>query len=117
MRFGDLVRRLAMDTRPLGIPAYRRLWAGQGVSFIGFQLTSVAVSAQIYDITGSSFWVGMLGPANLIPLVVFGLWGGAVADAVDRRRLLLVGAVIAWTATLALLVQAALGATETRNRG
>ncbi|MFI6800877.1 MFS transporter [Streptosporangium canum] len=101
-----------MDTRPLRIPAYRRLWAGQGVSFIGFQLTSVAVSAQIYDITGSSFWVGMLGPANLIPLVIFGLWGGAVADAVDRRRLLLVGAVIAWTATLALLVQAALGATH-----
>ncbi|MFJ2030474.1 MFS transporter [Streptosporangium sp. NPDC087985] len=112
MRFGDLVGRLAMDTRPLGVPDYRRLWAGQGVSFIGFQLTSVAVSAQIYAITGSSFWVGMLGPANLIPLVVFGLWGGAVADAVDRRRLLLVGALIAWTATLALLVQAALGMTN-----
>ncbi|MDP9863123.1 MULTISPECIES: MFS transporter [Streptosporangium] len=112
MGFGDFVRRLAVDTRPLGVPAYRRLWAGQGVSFIGFQLTSVAVSAQIYDITESSFWVGMLGPANLIPLVVFGLWGGAVADAVDRRRLLLVGALIAWTATLALLAQAALGMTN-----
>ncbi len=109
MAFGNFVRRLAVDTRPLAIPAYRRLWAGQGVSFIGFQLTSVAVSAQIYDITRSSFWVGMLGPANLIPLVVFGLWGGAVADAVDRRRLLMVGSLIAWTATLALLVQAALG--------
>jgi MFS family permease len=101
-----------VDTRPLGIPAYRRLWAGQGVSFIGFQLTSVAVSAQIYDITKSSFWVGMLGPANLIPLIVFGLWGGAIADAVDRRRLLLVGALIAWVATLGLLVQAALGMTN-----
>ncbi|WP_371780977.1 MFS transporter [Streptosporangium subroseum] len=101
-----------MDTRPLGILAYRRLWAGQGVSFIGFQLTSVAVSAQIYDITKSSFWVGMLGPANLIPLIVFGLWGGAIADAVDRRRLLLVGALIAWSATLALLLQAALGMTN-----
>ncbi|MEV6862661.1 MFS transporter [Streptosporangium subroseum] len=101
-----------MDTRPLGVLAYRRLWAGQGVSFIGFQLTSVAVSAQIYDITKSSFWVGMLGPANLIPLIVFGLWGGAIADAVDRRRLLLVGALIAWSATLALLLQAALGMTN-----
>ncbi|MEV7005371.1 MFS transporter [Streptosporangium sp. NPDC051022] len=98
-----------MDTRPLKVPAYRRLWAGQGVSFIGFQLTSVAVSAQVYHTTGSSFWVGMLGPANLVPLVVFGLWGGAVADAVDRRRLLITGSLIAWTATLALLVQAALG--------
>lgn len=109
MAFGNFVRRLAVDTRPLAIPAYRRLWIGQGVSFIGFQLTSVAVSAQIYAITGSSFWVGMLGPANLIPLVVFGLWGGAVADAVDRRRLLLIGSLIAWTATLGLLLQAALG--------
>ncbi|WP_433251255.1 MFS transporter [Streptosporangium sp. CA-135522] len=112
MEFGDLVRRLAVDIRPLSVPAYRRLWAGQGVSFIGFQLTSVAVSAQIYDITESSFWVGMLGPANLVPLVVFGLWGGAVADAVDRRRLLLVGALVAWTATLALLVQAAMKSTS-----
>ncbi|MBB2909380.1 MFS family permease [Streptosporangium becharense] len=112
MGFGDFVRRHAADTRPLGIPAYRRLWAGQGVSFIGFQLTSVAGSAQLYAITKSSFWVGMLGPANLIPLVVFGLWGGAVADAVDRRKLLMIGAVIAWAATLALLVQAALGATN-----
>ncbi|MBG0827674.1 MFS transporter [Planomonospora sp. ID67723] len=98
-----------VDTRPLAIPAYRRLWAGQGVSFVGFQITSVAVSAQIYAITGSSFWVGMLGPANLVPLVVFGLWGGAVADAVDRRRLLITGALIAWAATLALLLQAVLG--------
>ncbi|MDP9846871.1 MFS transporter [Streptosporangium lutulentum] len=112
MGFGDFVRRQGVDTRPLGIAAYRRLWAGQGVSFIGFQLTSVAVSAQIYDITKSSFWVGMLGPANLIPLIIFGLWGGAIADAVDRRRLLLVGALIAWSATLALLLQAALGMTN-----
>ncbi|GAA2865587.1 MFS transporter [Streptosporangium fragile] len=112
MGFGDFVRRHAADTRPLGIPAYRRLWAGQGVSYIGFQLTSVAVSHQIYEITDSSFWVGMLGPANLIPLVVFGLWGGAVADAVDRRKLLLAGSVIAWSATLALVALAALGSTN-----
>ncbi|MGC5016217.1 MFS transporter [Streptosporangium sp. DT93] len=109
MRFGNLLRRHVADTRPLALPAYRRLWAGQGVSFIGFQLTSVAVSAQIYSITGSSFWVGMLGPANLIPLVIFGLWGGAVADAVDRRRLLMTGALIAWAGTIALCAQAVLG--------
>ncbi|MBG0820616.1 MFS transporter [Planomonospora sp. ID91781] len=102
----QLGRRHLVDVRPLAVPAYRRLWLGQGVSYLGFQLTSVAVSAQIYAITGSSFWVGMLGPANLVPLVVFGLWGGAVADAVDRRRLLIGGALVAWAATLALLVQA-----------
>ncbi|GAA4567926.1 MFS transporter [Planotetraspora kaengkrachanensis] len=99
------LRRVALDVRPLRVPAYRRLLVGQGVSFIGFQLTSVAVSAEIYDITKSSLWVGLLGPANLIPLVIFGLWGGAIADAVDRRKLLLAGSVVAWLATLALLIQ------------
>jgi MFS family permease len=99
------LKRVALDVRPLRVPAYRRLLVGQGVSFIGFQLTSVAVSAEIYDITRSSLWVGLLGPANLIPLVIFGLWGGAIADAVDRRKLLLAGSVVAWLATLALLIQ------------
>lgn len=99
-------RRIAIDLTPLRHPAFRRLWLGQSVSFIGFQLSSVAVAAQIYDVTSSSFWVGMLGPASLIPLVIFGLWGGAVADAVDRRRLLLWGSVIAWAATVALLLHA-----------
>jgi MFS family permease len=107
--FGGFWGRIAIDTTPLKIVAYRRLWLGQAVSFIGFQLSSVTVSAQIFDITGSSFWVGMLGPVSLIPLVVFGLWGGAVADAVDRRRLLIVGSIIAWAATGALLLQALLG--------
>ena len=43
----------------------------------------------MYALTRSSFWVGLLGVAGLVPLLVFGLWGGAVADAVDRRKLLL----------------------------
>ena len=81
-----LLRRVAIDLTPLRGPHYRRLWAGQGLSFIGFQLTTVAVNLQVYDITSSSLWVGMLGLANLVPLVVFGLWGGAVADVMDRRR-------------------------------
>ncbi|WP_203989919.1 MFS transporter [Sphaerisporangium rufum] len=104
--FRTRLRRAAVDTRPLRTPAYRRLLLGQGVSFIGFQLTAVAVSAQVYAITGSSLWVGLLGPANLIPLVVFGLWGGAVADAVERRRLLIIGSLVAWSASLALLAHA-----------
>ncbi|GGO14559.1 MFS transporter [Microbispora bryophytorum] len=101
-----VLKRIALDTRPLSIPAYRRLLVGQGVSFVGFQLTSVAVSGQVYNLTGSSLWVGMLGPVSLVPLVVFGLWGGAVADAMDRRRLLLAGSVVAWLSTVALLLHA-----------
>ena len=83
-------RRWAMDTRPLRRPAYRRLWSSTIVTAVGSQLTAVAVPKQIYDITGSSAWVGYAGFAGLLPLVVFALWGGAIADSMDRRKLLLV---------------------------
>jgi len=69
----------------------------------------VAVPVQVYALTRSSLWVGFLGLVNLVPLIIFGLWGGAVADAVDRRKLLLVSAAVTWVVTLALLVQALLG--------
>ncbi len=109
-RFGRLARRTAVDTTPLQHAAFRRLWIGQAVSYTGFQLTSVAISVQVYDLTRSSLWVGLLGPANLIPLIVFGLWGGAVADTMDRRRLLIVASFVTWSATLGLLAQAVLDA-------
>ncbi|MGW0996091.1 MFS transporter [Streptomyces sp. NPDC002523] len=83
-------RRWAMDTRPLRIPAYRRLWSSTVVTAVGSQLTAVAVPKQIYDLTHSSAWVGYASLAGLVPMVVFALWGGAVADMVDRRRLMLV---------------------------
>ncbi|MEU8032235.1 MFS transporter [Streptomyces sp. NPDC049099] len=82
-------RRWAMDTRPLRIPAYRRLWTSTIVTAVGSQLTAVAVPKQIYDITHSSAWVGYASLAGLVPMVAFALWGGAVADTVDRRKLLL----------------------------
>jgi MFS family permease len=69
----------------------------------------VAVPPQIYQLTGSSAWVGLTGLFGLVPLIVFGLWGGAIADAVDRRVLLLVtGAGIA-VSSLALWVTATSG--------
>jgi MFS family permease len=102
------VRRVALDTAPLRHRDFRRLFVGQGVSFVGYQLTAVAVPVQVYAITGSSFWVGMLGIAGLAPLILFGLWGGAVADAVDRRMLLLVSSSIVWAGTVALFVLALL---------
>ncbi|WP_189857222.1 MFS transporter [Streptomyces poonensis] len=83
-------RRWAMDTRPLRRPAYRRLWTSTIVTAVGSQLTAVAVPKQIYDITGSSAWVGYASLAGLLPLMVFALWGGAIADTMDRRRLLLI---------------------------
>jgi MFS family permease len=83
-------RRWAMDTRPLRRPAYRRLWSSTIVTAVGSQLTAVAVPKQIYDITGSSAWIGYASLAGLLPLVVFALWGGAIADTMDRRKLLLI---------------------------
>ena len=102
-------RRLAVDTRPLRHAPYRRMWLGNALSFLGFQLTAVAVPLEMFELTRDSFWVGLLGIASLVPLLIFALWGGAIADAMDRRRLLLVSSVFTWMATLGLLVQALLG--------
>ncbi|MCA2224586.1 MFS transporter [Nonomuraea aurantiaca] len=109
MAIGELVKRHLIDIRPLAVPTYRRLWSGQAIANIGIGVTVVAVSKQVWDLTQSSFWVGLLGLANLIPLMVFGLWGGAFADAVDRRRLLIASSLVSWGATLFILAQALLG--------
>jgi MFS family permease len=101
-------RRVAIDTKPLRHLAYRRMFVGFGVSSFGFQLTAVAVPVEMFQLTRSSFWVGLLGIAGLVPLLVFALWGGAVADVVDRRRLLLASSLLMWSSTLGLLVQALL---------
>ncbi|MBT0566430.1 MFS transporter [Williamsia sp. CHRR-6] len=78
------------DTTPLRSPHFRRLWITQIITVIGAQLTAVTVPAQLYEITGSSAYVGLAGLFGLVPLVVFGLWGGALADVFDRRMLLIV---------------------------
>ncbi len=82
------MRSFLADTRPLRNPHFRRLWTANIVTVVGAQLTVVAVPAQIYAMTGSSAYVGLTGVFGLVPLVVFGLWGGALADVVDRRTLL-----------------------------
>jgi len=102
-------RSWVIDLRPLRGVAYRRMWLGNGVSFFGFQFTAVAVPVEMFAITHSSAWVGLLGLAALVPLLIFGLWGGAAADVVDRRKLLLASSTLAWIATAGLLMQAVLG--------
>ena len=83
------LRSLFADTAPLRTPAFRRLWVANIVTVIGAQLTVVAVPAQIWSLTHSSAMVGLSGLFGLLPLVVFGLWGGALADHMDRRTLLI----------------------------
>ena len=100
-----MLRRHAVDTRPLATPAYKRLLIGQGTAFIGSMLTQVAVPVQVYDISRSSLYVGLVGLSGLVPIVVFGLYGGAIADAMDRRVLYFWSSIGTWAVTIALLVQ------------
>ncbi|GAA1814504.1 MFS transporter [Luedemannella flava] len=102
-------RTFLIDTRPLRHATFRRTWIGNGVAGVGFQLTAVAVPVEMYAITDSSVWVGLIGIAGLVPLLIFALLGGAVADAVDRRKVLLASSLVTWVVTLALFIQAVLG--------
>lgn len=83
------IKGMLADTTPLRNVHFRRLWTANIVTVIGAQLTVVAVPAQIYAQTHSSAYVGLTGLFGLVPLVVFGLWGGALADVMDRRTLLI----------------------------
>ncbi|MFS3128353.1 MFS transporter [Nocardioides sp. Bht2] len=100
------------DTRPLRVPTFRRLWTANIITVVGAQLTVVAVPAQIYAMTGSSAYVGLTGIFGLVPLVVFGLWGGALADAMDRRRLLLISTLGLIGTSALFWAQAAFGNTD-----
>jgi len=103
------LRGLVADTRPLANPHFARLWRANIITVIGAQLTVVAVPAQIYTITHSSAYVGLTGVFGLVPLIVFGLYGGALADHFDRRTLL-VGTTVGLILTSAVFcVQAFLG--------
>ena len=98
---------LLLDLTPLrASPSFRRLWWGLGISNLGTQLTVVAVGLQVYSITGSTLAVGVLGLCALVPLVALGLYGGALVDAYDRRRVALVSSVSLWLISIALALQA-----------
>ena len=80
--------RLLLDVRPLrSSPEFRRLWIGTTLSAVGGQLAVVAVLHQAWELTRNPVAVGAIGLAKAVPMVVFGLVGGTMADAVDRRRL------------------------------
>jgi len=102
--------RLLTDLRPLRESAdFRRLWIGSTVSQLGQQMTAVTVSIQVYALTHSTFAVGLVGLCSLVPLIVFGLYGGAMADAIDRRTLALVSSTGLWLLSMVLVLQSHLG--------
>ncbi|MBO3087878.1 MFS transporter [Cellulomonas dongxiuzhuiae] len=104
------MRSLLVDLTPVRVsPAFRGLWLGLSVANLGSQLTVVAVGLQVYALTASTLAVGVLGMCALVPLVVFGLYGGALVDHYDRRTVAVVASVVSWVAVLALVGQAAVG--------
>jgi MFS family permease len=94
-----------VDTTPLRTSRdFRLLFLAGTVFYFGAMVSYVAIPYQVYTLTGSNFAVGALGLVELAPLVVFGLYGGALADHVDRRRLLVTTGVAqaGFTAVLAV---------------
>jgi len=83
------------------------LWLGQLVNGLGRQVTVVALPFELWQLTHSSLSIGLLALVQLVPILVFSLGGGAVADAVDRRRLLIATQALLASASLCLAVLAA----------
>jgi MFS family permease len=108
---GPRWRRIAADVTPLRESRdYRRWWFGYSASFTGTQLTQFAIPLQVYLLTRSSLDVGLVGLVVLVPLVTMGLLGGAIADAVDRRKLTLVTGSMLTVLSALLTLQAVLHA-------
>lgn len=100
--------RVLADLTPLRVsPEYRRLWSALAISSIGQNMTAVAVGIQVYAITSSSWAVGLVGFFQLVPLIVFGLYGGALSDSHDRRKLGALTATGLILCSLVLVLQAA----------
>jgi MFS family permease len=101
----ERLRSLSVDFSPVRESRdYRYLWLGYSVTWVGSRLTFVAIPFQIYDLTGSTLAVGLLGLCELVPILTLSLFGGAIADAFDRRKLLLLSEACLALTTLVLLV-------------
>ncbi|WP_132631781.1 MFS transporter [Nonomuraea mesophila] len=98
-----------MDRRPLAIAAYRRLWVASAVCAVGGSFSVIAVPAQLFTVTGSSAAVGVAGAVSFVALVGAALWVGALADVVDRRKVLLAAHSGLALTYAALWIHAALG--------
>src|ERR1700738_5006117 len=86
---GFWFKQAPIDLSPLRPRDFRLLFWGQLVSFMGSQITYVAVPFQVYQLTHSPLMVGLLGVAELIPVLALSMLGGAIADARDRRGVVL----------------------------
>ena len=107
MSWVERVRGLRMDVTPLRTSRdFRLLFTAGTVFYLGGMISYVAIPYQLYTLTGSNAAVGLIGLVELVPLVVGGLYGGALADHVDRRKLLVVTGVAQAVITALLAVNA-----------
>ena len=105
----DLATRITVDFSPLrDYPHYRRLWIGQAVTFVGSEMALVALPYQVWQLTHSTLVLGLFSLTELLPLLTLTLAGGAVADAIDRRRMVLITETLQALGVAGLLVNAAL---------
>jgi MFS family permease len=97
------VRRYLLDLGPLRTsPAYFRFWTSGVFGGIGVQLTAVAIGIHVYQLSGSTAAVALVGGLALAPMIVMGVVGGAIVDAFDRRRVLIVASSISFVAPVGI---------------
>ncbi|MEV1296038.1 MFS transporter [Pseudonocardia sp. NPDC049635] len=75
------------DARPLRTRPFRDLWIGTSLGQFGQQVANLAVLQQIWELTRSPVWTGAIGVATAVPMIVFGLLGGSLADVAERRTI------------------------------
>ena len=81
--------KMAIDLSPLKkYPDFRNLWTAGLISYLGSMITYVALPFHLKEITGSYLAVGVLGVIEIVPLIIFGLYGGVLADSVDRKKMI-----------------------------
>ena len=102
-----------VDVTPLRVsPAFARLWFGNMLAGIGTFVTNTAVGLNIYDLTRSTFMVSLVAWFSLAPMIVAGLYGGAIADRFDRRTVAVSASTVAWASTVVLATVAWVGAEQ-----
>ena len=104
----------AIDLTPLKkYPDFRNLWTAGLISYFGSMITYVALPFQLKELTGSYLAVGLLGVVEIVPLIIFGLYGGVLADSVDRKKMVWATEAGALILVLVLLGNSLLGSPTT----
>ena len=104
MRVRQSLKKFAVDLSPLKkYPDFRLIWISGIVTRLGSMITYVALPFQIKELTSSYIAVGLMGAVEIVPLVIFGLYGGVLADKVDRKKMIWATEALAMVASLILL--------------